>query len=105
MKIKLDIELNNERYRINAIKDNNKYIYSYKNSIITIDKENNTIKVKNKDTLNTMYLSNQYGIIEINNQKIKYEFSIIKLFISDNYIEFIYKIDEIKKFILEEIYD
>ena len=35
MKLKLNIELNDEKYSVNAIKNDNKYIYNYKDSIIT----------------------------------------------------------------------
>ena len=43
MKLKLNIELNDEKYSVNAIKNDNKYIYNYKDSIITINKEEMTI--------------------------------------------------------------
>ena len=45
MKLKLNIELNDEKYSVNAIKNDNKYIYNYKDSIITINKEEMTIKI------------------------------------------------------------
>ena len=34
MKLKLNIELNDEKYSVNAIKNDNKYIYNYKDSYI-----------------------------------------------------------------------
>lgn len=105
MKIKLNIKLNDTSYQVNAIKNNNEYIYKYENNIIIINKENKTIKVKNKDSINIMYLDKKYGIINIKKQKIKYNFDIIKLNILNNYILIIYKIDEINKFILEEVYE
>ena len=105
MKLKLNIELNDEKYSVNAIKNDNKYIYNYKDSIITINKEEMTIKIHYENVINIMYLNKGYGIINIENKKIKYDFSIIKLVILNNLIEFIYKIDDIKRFVLEEVYE
>ena len=64
-----------------------------------------TIKIHYENVINIMYLNKAYGIINIENKKIKYDFSIIKLVILNNRIEFIYKIDDIKRFVLEEVYE
>lgn len=110
VKLKIRHKLGNEEqnYIVKAIKDNDKYIYNYEKSKITIIKSNNQVVIiNNSDIINEIYFdsNNSYGIFTINNEKIKYEVELIKLTILDKIIEIDYKIDTINKFMLEELND
>lgn len=106
MKVRLKIKYLDENINeifLDGIKEKNKYIYIHDNNIITIDKMNKIIKIKNKDSFNTIFLKEAYGMFEFEKRFVKYNIDIIELIILDKYIELTYKIDSERKFILEEI--
>ena len=106
LKIKHIIDKVEENYIVDAIKNDNKYIYNYNNSKFIIEKniKQITITLINDIKHEIFFEENSsHGIIDIGGKKIRYEIELINLKKLDKIIEIDYKIDNINKFVLEEV--